>query len=110
MSELLNDLQKLSSLRVSFSVSVDSGIGSQTVLASPEQLIEILYNPVKGYANLLGVSKADYIQCHEEEFNVECSAITVKGKKCRQIVRGGHSVTVQQWANLNGEYCQIHGG
>lgn len=110
MSELLNDLRKLNNLRVNFSVSVDSGNGAQDVLASPEQLVEILDNPVKGYANLLGVSESDYKQCHEEKFNVECSAITAKGKKCRQIARGGHAVTIQEWAKLHGDYCPTHGG
>lgn len=79
-------------------------------MASPEELVLLEKEPVAAMAKILGVSKADYIGWSEEDFSVVCAGTTLSGRRCKNIVEGGHFVSAQEWAAKTGGYCYVHGG
>ncbi len=51
---------------------------------------------------------ANYWQWKLQDFNVQCSANTHKGNRCRNIVTTGHMVGLSKWIELSDRYCEIH--
>ena len=101
-------LKKLKELGVTFCISVPSQWGQETHIAKPEELLALLNDPIAVYAGHYGVSKTEYLAWASEEFCVHCSGKTIKGKQCKNIVPGGHSVSPSKWVELQGEYCTVH--
>ena len=102
-------LKKLEQLGVEFCLSVPSPGGSDTYIAKPEELLNLLEDPTTVYAKHYGVTKSEYLAWTNENFSVRCSGTTKKGTQFKNIVPGGCNVTPDQWIKLQGEYCNIHG-
>jgi hypothetical protein len=102
-------LESLHQLGVRFSISLRNGTGGEEHIASPEELILLESDPVAGIAHLLGVTKAEYLGWVQDDHNVVCAGITAKGKRCKNIVHGGHAVSATRWASMTGSYCYVHG-
>jgi hypothetical protein len=60
------------------------------------------------YAKSYGVTMADLRDWADDNYNVICSAMTKKERKCRNIVVG--SVSPERWVKRQGEYCALHSG
>lgn len=106
----LSFLNRLHELGVRFSVGIRDGQGGKEHIASPEELILLESDPVGGMAKILGVSKTDYMGWSNEDFSVVCAGTTSTGRRCKNIIEGGHFVSAQEWAEKSGGYCYIHGG
>ncbi|WP_161675387.1 hypothetical protein [Vibrio toranzoniae] len=107
----MNNRDFLSSLYdsgVRFSVSYESECGETTLFLSPDDLLLYQQNPELVIAQYSGCTVADFHNWKGEGFNVQCSAKTRKGSRCKNVVTGGHMVDLKTWASLSGHYCEIH--
>lgn len=108
--EPIDLLKKLKESGVSFSASTPAPYGTQTFVCDPWDMLELLEDQAAFHAKCHGVSKVDYIQCIEENFNLQCAGNTAKGKRCKNIVDDGTGIEPKEWAARQGEYCHIHSG
>ncbi|EGQ8808788.1 hypothetical protein DC847_RS23515 [Vibrio parahaemolyticus] len=93
---------------VRFSVSYKSECGETTLFLSPDDLLLYQKSPEIVIAQRSGVTVADFHNWKGENFNVQCSAKTRKGTRCKNIVTGGYMVDLKTWASLSGHYCETH--
>jgi hypothetical protein len=56
-----------------------------------------------------GLTKEEYIDFSTGDYNVQCSAVTKKGKRCKCSV-GNHHMDAKRYLELQGRYCTIHEG
>lgn len=107
MDELafLKDLEKKG---ITFAASYGAESGTSTLSLTPEEALLFSNEPVQVIANKCNVTISDYHNWVNEEYNVQCSANTAKGKRCKNIVSGGHMVSLEKWAKLTGQYCELH--
>lgn len=105
-----NTLHLLSEKGVGFALRVPSECGQDTYFASAEDLEVLMTDAEAIYAKAHGVTKAQYRDWMGDGCMVFCSAQTLAGKPCRNLLTGGFQVTAKQWAERQGEYCAVHNG
>jgi len=101
-------IQKLASEGTTFLVTCPSPGGIAQLVASPEDVLLLLQDPVAAKAKLNGVSKQEFLGWLSDGFNVYCAATTKKARPCRGIVVGGYHVSATKWVQLQGQYCPAH--
>lgn len=104
----LQYLHKLQELGVAFAISVPHQNGIQSFVANPEDLILLINDPVAIYAKHYGITKKQYLEWADSYFSVQCSGLTRKGRRCKNIVTGGSRVDARTWVSMQGMYCDIH--
>jgi hypothetical protein len=63
------------------------------------------------FADLMGLTKPEYIEWHESQGPVYCSARTKRGKQCRNTIVGATWLQPDEWTTQRtaGGYCAAHG-
>lgn len=102
-------LARLVRAGVELSICIPDEYGSQNVPLSIENAVLLLTDPVAVYAKLHAVGQREFRTWRNESMSVRCSAKTLKGKRCRNIIGGGRAVSAVTWADLTGGYCHCHG-
>lgn len=108
MNDLKQFIKTLTERDVGFYCSHPDYGGNRTVHLTPEQLLDYVKDPVAYLAKLYGVSSQEYIEWHQSEYSVRCSAKTTAGKQCKHNVEGGNRVEPKAWVQMQGGYCSIH--
>lgn len=93
---------------ISFSVVAPSPQGSEQIQLDKSLILEYLSDKNAALAKYYGVSRVHYLLWLEQERSVQCCGITLRGKRCKNIVTNGNSVTVNQWVEMQGELCEKH--
>ncbi|WP_157834639.1 hypothetical protein [Oceanospirillum beijerinckii] len=91
-----------------FSASYGAESGKSMLSLTTEEALLFSTDPVQVIANKCNVAISDYHNKVSEGYNAQCSANTAKGKRCKNIVSGGHMVSLEKWAELTGQYCEVH--
>lgn len=84
------------------------GGGVQALTLDAADMALLCRDPVGFRAVLCGVTRAQYLDWTAAHFSVQCSAMTVKCKRCKCIVTAGGDVSAQKWVEMQGMYCPIH--
>lgn len=108
----LEILQALNAKGVALALNVPAIGGMQTHLLSPEQALALLTDAEQVYAEVLGLTRTEYVEWHASQGSVYCRATTRAGARCRNFVIGGTGLTPTRWRALcdTGGYCSTHGG
>ena len=101
-------VEHLAQLDVEFACSHPNYGGRRTVPLSPQQLLRYVQDPVGYLAAYYGISKAQYLGWHRDNYTALCAGTTRAGKPCKNAVSGGCSVEPDRWVELQGEYCHVH--
>ncbi len=106
--EKLTFLKEIKKKGIIFIASYDCECGTRDLFLSPEQVIQYQNNPGMVIAQSYGLTEMDYKNWKGSEFMVQCSALTKKGSRCKNIVTGGYMVDLEEWVKLSGEHCDLH--
>lgn len=95
----------------SFYVSAPALGGVKTVSLTPEQVLRLISDKRAVFAQVMGLTVAEYIEWYESQGSVYCSAQTQQGRQCRNSILGGIGLEPEQWKSLRkvGGYCSTHG-
>lgn len=104
----LTYLKNLEKKGITFSASYGAESGTSMLSLTAEETLLFSTDPVQVIANKCNATINDYHNWISEGYNVQCSANTAKGKRCKNIVSGGHMVSLEKWAELTGQYCEVH--
>lgn len=109
---VLAALARASEAGCSFIVGVPGMGGSWRAGLTPEQVLRLPDDPTAIHAELVGLTKAEYIEWHESQGLVYCSATTAQGRRCRNSIVRSQLLSPEEWKALRqaGGYCPVHGG
>ena len=107
--KLLQDIEKTG---VRYSVDVPLIEGNQSMLITSTQAHCMQSDPIKVFADLLGLSVMEYEDYMASGGSVVCSATTTKCAPCRGHVIGCTRLSPSEWKERRsiGGYCCAHGG
>ncbi|WP_186020404.1 hypothetical protein [Burkholderia gladioli] len=93
-------------------VGVPSLGGSSPVALTAEQAYLLTMDKQAVFADLMGLTKPEYIEWHQSQGSVYCSARTKQGKQCRNTIVGATWLEPNKWKAqcAAGGYCATHGG
>ncbi|QQM29038.1 hypothetical protein JET14_11870 [Martelella lutilitoris] len=103
-------IELLSKSGVYFVVDLRWVGGSRSITIEARDLEKYVSDPVGFTAQHFGASVEDYLRWIETEGTPQCGALTKKGKRCTLSVAGGGQRDFKRWKELDGGYCQVHGG
>ncbi|WP_345816692.1 hypothetical protein AAGS40_27335 (plasmid) [Paraburkholderia sp. PREW-6R] len=85
------------------------GLSSRTL--SPEQAYLLTTDRPAAFASLLGLTRPEYLEWHESQGTVYCSALTKEGAPCRNTVAGATWLCPEEWKarRAAGGFCAAHG-
>lgn len=106
----LEQLHELEKKGIKFCVEISVPWGSQKTIISAEKVPDYIVDRDKFIAGYFGVAVDDYLGWISSEGTPQCGALTVAGKRCRNVVSGGIHMPIDRWRELDGELCAIHGG
>ncbi|WP_375590792.1 hypothetical protein ABWH89_09430 [Hoeflea alexandrii] len=95
---------------VSFSASLPVPGGGHTISLKADELETFVKDTDAYSAAFFGVSKELYLQWVDSEGTVQCSANTVAGDRCKNMVSGSIHQDIEDWMKMLGGYCAVHGG
>jgi hypothetical protein len=101
-------IKRLEMLGVTFHVSHPAPGGSRTLEIPADDLALFERDPIEYFAKRHRVTKEQYIAWHATEYSVQCSGTNKRGQRCKHIVKGGLSLDIERWVELQGSYCEIH--
>ena len=107
------DRQTLLAMRaagISFVSYVSSPGGSTTIGLEPDDVPAFIQDRDTFAAKHFGVTRQQYLDWVATDGAPRCGAVTKRGTRCQNSVRGGIQRTIEEWAKLDGEYCPVHGG
>jgi hypothetical protein len=110
---MILDKQTIASMRsagISFVSHVRSPGGSTAVVLAPDDVSQFIQDRDTFAAQHFGVSRQQYLDWVETDGAPRCGATTKKGKRCANFVKGGIQRTIEEWVELDGGYCIVHGG
>jgi hypothetical protein len=105
----LQTLRVLSEKGVSFCIAVPDAWSLMNYWATPEDLVIFADDETALYAKAHGVTKSEYRDWEDDLFCAYCAATTRTGRRCRNMVLGGFTVSPRRWLELQGGYCAVHG-
>lgn len=110
-SDLIAALKIAQDAGCQFVVGVPSLGGSSAMALTPEQAYRLTTDKQALFADLLGLTKPDYIEWYESQGSVYCSARTRQGKQCRNLIVGATWLEPRKWIAQReaGGYCAVHG-
>jgi hypothetical protein len=80
-----------------FVVGVPSLGGSSTFALTPEQAYMLRMDKQVVFAELMGLTKPEYIEWHQSQGSVYCSGRTKQGKQCRNTIVGATWLEPEGW-------------
>lgn len=82
--------------------------GGENIYFSEKKIAEVLRNKHNIDGFLLGLTSEQYEEWIENNGQVRCSALTVKGKRCKAFVKGTYQASADVFRSLQGHYCVTH--
>jgi hypothetical protein len=110
-AELIAALRVARAAGCQFVIGVPSIGGSTTIALTPEQTYLLTTDKQALFADVMGLSKPEYIEWYESQGSVYCSASTKQGKQCRNTIVGATLLEPKEWLaqRTAGGYCAAHG-
>lgn len=93
-------LQDLNAKGVALALNVPAIGGVQTQSISPEQALGLLTDAEQVYAEVLGLTRTQYVEWHASQGCVYCRATTRAGDRCRNFVIRGTGLEPARWKAL----------
>jgi hypothetical protein len=91
-------------------VEIIADFGQFRIHINPENVNELLANPILLFAKLAGVPMDVFME-YNNGVHLRCAATTRKGKRCKLPVDGWRPHDdIKKYATLRGGYCSLHGG
>lgn len=84
--------------------------GGCTITLKPEQVSTFLEDADQFAADLRGVLKHQYLDWIETDGTPRCGVTTQSGARCKNFVSGGIQHDLEDWLQLDGGFCAVHGG
>ncbi|MER8389422.1 hypothetical protein NKH14_28710 [Mesorhizobium sp. M1380] len=103
-------ISAMNSAGIGFMATISVPGGGQTVFLNPSDIEPFLSDREKFAAQLLGVSKTQYMDWVKADGAPQCGATTKRGTRCGNFVSGGGQRPIDEWIRLEGGYCAVHGG
>lgn len=103
-------ISTMTSAGIHFFVDIKTLNGAKTVPLHSSHVAAYVEDPVQFAADFFGASKENYIAWLEADGVPRCGAITKAGKRCKKNVSGGSHRSIDDWLELEGDYCTVHGG
>jgi hypothetical protein len=82
--------------------------GQGEVAASADLISKHNGNEFAIVAEALRVDLADFTDWQESSFSAQCVALTIRSKRCRCFVTGGHGVELHTFISKRGGVCWRH--
>lgn len=106
----VNTIAQMESAGISFSVNISVPGGGHNILISASEVPFFVQDRIGFSAKAVGASREQYVAWVESDGAPRCGAITRKGTRCQNIVKGGIQRPIAEWIELEGSYCSVHGG
>ncbi|MCE9651272.1 MAG: hypothetical protein K8R18_16755 [Parvibaculum sp.] len=106
----MDTVAAMSAAGIKFIVGVKIPGGTQTFSLSIENIASFMNDRDQFAADCMGVEKSVYLDWLSTEGTPRCGALTKKGRRCMNQVSGGIQRSIEDWKNLDGSYCEVHGG
>ncbi|MCO6178811.1 hypothetical protein [Ciceribacter sp. RN22] len=103
-------IQSLVRAGIGFYVNVRVPAGGRDILLSPDDVEKYVEDKVGATASLFRATRDEYLAWVESDGNVQCSARTASGHRCRNFISGGGQMEMDEWKKAQGGYCAVHGG
>lgn len=100
----------MSKAGIVFFTNVRAPGGVRELMLSPDEVADFVKDPDFGAAKKFDLTKAEYQEWVERDGYIQCSASTLSGTRCKNIVSGGSFYDADAWKRTQGEYCAVHGG
>lgn len=84
--------------------------GGHNIMISAADVPLFVQDRVGFAAKVLGTSREQYVAWVESDGAPRCGAITKRGTRCQNIIKGGVQRPIAEWIELEGSYCSVHGG
>lgn len=110
--DFINVLEAAQNGGCQFVVNVPALGGISTANMTPEQVYLLTTDKQAVFADLMGLTKPEYIEWLHSQGSVYCSEHTKKGEQCRNIIVGATRLAPDDWKAQRGAggYCATHGG
>jgi len=110
--DTLDVTKRLGRAGCSFVISVPWICGVRTSTITPEQATLLSENPDLVYAQVAGLTVAEYHEWKALEGAALCREQTAAGRCCRKAIKGATGLEPAAWKALteSGGYCAVHGG
>jgi hypothetical protein len=103
-------IQEMRAAGISFVVSFRAPWGGTTVAIEPEEVPLFVQDCDALAAKHLNVTRQQYLDWVEADGSPQCGAVTKRGTRCANAVKGGNHRDIQDWLRLDGGFCVTHGG
>jgi len=95
---------------IGFMGYVRAAAGGTGIMVEPSDL-ELYVTDRDAYAaRHFGGTVDEYLQWVASDGTPYCGATTGQGHRCKNEISGGGQRPFQQWLDLEGTYCAVHGG
>ncbi|HZG69346.1 MAG TPA: hypothetical protein VEZ12_21615 [Herpetosiphonaceae bacterium] len=84
--------------------------GGSEITLTTEEAREYARDPMGTMCRKLGVTEAEFSAWQASAGHVSCSAMTVAGRRCKQLVKGSPTLSLREWVDRMkaGERCETH--
>ena len=95
---------------ISFVADIPAPAGNMSITLTSKQISKYISDPIQFAADLHGVLKHQYLDWVETDGSPRCGVKTKSGKRCQNYVSGGCQYGIDDWLQLDGGFCAVHGG
>lgn len=106
----IDTISAMKSAGIKFAVNIIVPGGGHNILLDASDVPFFIQDRVSFSAKTVGASREQYIAWVESDGAPRCGAITKKGTRCQNIIKGGIQRPIAEWIELEGSYCSVHGG
>jgi len=106
----IKTIEALVAADIGFMGHIRTAAGGTGVMVSPGSLELYVTDRDAFAAARFGGTVDEYRRWLACDGTPYCGATTGKGSRCRNEISGGGQRSFQQWLDLDGTYCAVHGG
>jgi hypothetical protein len=103
-------IDKLAKSGIEFGATVKTPWGCDTIFILPNEILSFVRDKEEYAAKHFGTKLETYYRWIETGGTPQCGARTVTGSRCRNYVGGGIHMKIENWFELDGGFCAVHGG
>lgn len=106
----IDTIFEMQSAGITFWGNYPAPAGGHNIILSAEDVPLFVQDRIGFAAKVEGASREQYIAWVESDGAPRCGAITKRGTRCQNIIKGGIQRPIEEWIELEGSYCSVHGG